>query len=72
MTMPHALHILIIGAGAREHALAWKLAQSSRVGRISVAPGNGGTSFDKTRSVDISADDFPALVRFAVDNDVRG
>ena len=37
------MNILIIGSGGREHALAWKLAQSPRVERVFVAPGNGGT-----------------------------
>ncbi|MFZ1241130.1 MAG: phosphoribosylamine--glycine ligase N-terminal domain-containing protein, partial [Anaerolineae bacterium] len=36
--------ILIVGSGGREHALAWKLAQSAQVGQIWVAPGNGGTA----------------------------
>jgi phosphoribosylamine--glycine ligase/phosphoribosylformylglycinamidine cyclo-ligase len=39
-----SLSILLLGAGGREHALAWKLAQSSRVARIVVCPGNGGTA----------------------------
>ena len=37
------MNVLVIGSGGREHALAWKLAQSSRVQRVFVAPGNGGT-----------------------------
>ena len=36
-------NVLIIGSGGREHALAWKLAQSPRIGKLYVAPGNGGT-----------------------------
>ncbi|KZV87766.1 phosphoribosylamine--glycine ligase [Exidia glandulosa HHB12029] len=70
MALADALRVLVIGAGGREHALATKLAQSPRVSHIFVAPGNGGTTFDKVRSVDISGDNFPALVRFAVENDV--
>lgn len=66
------MRILIIGAGGREHALAWKLSQSSRVEKIYVAPGNGGTSLEtKAVNVDIAGDDYPKLVEFAVTNNVR-
>lgn len=62
-----SLRILILGAGGREHALAWKLAKSPLVERIFVCPGNGGTSTEsKTVNVSLPADDFPALVDFAV------
>ena len=68
-----SLRVLVIGGGGREHALAWKLAQSPRVDRIFVCPGNGGTSLEpKTVNVDLSPSDFPALVEFAVKNEVRG
>ncbi|GAA5866548.1 hypothetical protein JCM8547_005453 [Rhodosporidiobolus lusitaniae] len=64
---PEKLRILLIGAGGREHALAWKLEQSPRVDQIFVAPGNGGTVFgSKTVSVQIAAEDFDGLVAFAV------
>ena len=67
------LIVLVIGGGGREHALAWKLSQSPLVHKIFVCPGNGGTSLEpKTVNVDISASDFPALVDFAVKNEVRG
>lgn len=60
------LNILIIGSGGREHALAWKVAQSPLVSTIYVAPGNGGTEQEpKTQNVDISATDIPALLTFA-------
>jgi phosphoribosylamine--glycine ligase len=56
--------ILIIGSGGREHALAWKLKQSPRVGKIYIAPGNAGTA-QLGENVDIKATDVTALVKFA-------
>lgn len=59
-------HILIVGGGGREHALAWKLAQSDRVTRISVAPGNGGIrEVPRASCVDIDATDIVSLLDFA-------
>ncbi len=58
------MKILVIGAGGREHALAWKLAQSPRVSRVFVAPGNAGTAReDGITNVPIT--DIPVLVQFA-------
>ncbi|KZF21330.1 phosphoribosylamine--glycine ligase [Xylona heveae TC161] len=62
------LRILLVGNGGREHALAWKLSQSSLVDSIYVVPGNGGTgsAIPKVANIDdVSADDFPALVVLA-------
>ena len=60
------MNILIIGSGGREHALAWKCAQSPRVDEVLVAPGNAGTAReDKVRNVDVSADDIDALAALA-------
>jgi len=57
---------LVIGGGGREHALAWKLAASKRVGEVVVAPGNAGTACEpKCRNVAIAADDVPGLVELA-------
>ncbi|HHD11245.1 MAG TPA: phosphoribosylamine--glycine ligase, partial [Deltaproteobacteria bacterium] len=58
------MKILVIGGGGREHALAWKIAQSSHVDRIFVAPGNGGTA-RIAENVPIKADDVEALLEFA-------
>jgi phosphoribosylamine--glycine ligase len=63
------MKVLVIGNGGREHALAWKLAQSSRVDRVFVAPGNAGTGLD-AENVDISATDFAKLIKFATENAV--
>ncbi len=59
------MKILVVGSGGREHALAWKLAQSPRVTRIFAAPGNPGTATVAT-NVDLAADDVEGLVAFAV------
>jgi phosphoribosylamine--glycine ligase len=63
------MNVLVIGNGGREHALAWKLGQSSRVDRVFVAPGNAGTAID-AENVDIPAHDFPRLIKFAQQNNV--
>jgi len=63
------MNILVIGNGGREHALAWKIAQSPRADRVFVAPGNAGTAAD-AENVPIAADDFAALIRFVRQNDV--
>jgi phosphoribosylamine--glycine ligase len=65
------MNILIIGSGGREHALAWKCAQSPRVDEVLVAPGNAGTAReDKVRNVAVSPDDIEALARLAQDEQV--
>ena len=63
------MKIFVIGSGGREHALAWKLKQSSGVDRIFCAPGNAGTA-QLAENVAISVSDLPALVRFAKENRV--
>ncbi len=63
------MNILVVGNGGREHALAWKIAQSPRADRVFVAPGNAGTAAD-AENVDIPATDIEQLVKFAKENDV--
>ncbi|MBI85696.1 MAG: phosphoribosylamine--glycine ligase [Planctomycetaceae bacterium] len=63
------MNILILGSGGREHALAWKIAKSSRVDRVFVAPGNGGTAQD-AENVDLPANDFSRITKFALENRV--
>jgi hypothetical protein len=63
--------VLIIGGGGREHALAWKCAQSPRRQQVIVAPGNAGTALEpKVRNIDIAADDIEALLDFAMRQDI--
>lgn len=63
--------LLVIGAGGREHALAWKLAQSAHVGEVLVAPGNAGTAQEpKCRNVAVAATDLDALLALARDEGV--
>ena len=58
------MNILVVGSGGREHALAWKIAQSERVGKVFVAPGNAGTALEKDlTNIDITAID--QLIAFA-------
>lgn len=66
------MNLLVIGNGGREHALAWKLAQSSKVSQVFVAPGNPGTAIEeKCQNVAIGATDVPALVAFAKTNAIQ-
>ena len=65
------MKVLVIGSGGREHALAWKVAQSANVEKIFVAPGNAGTAREaKMENVAIGVEDLDALVAFARDNAV--
>lgn len=60
------MRVLVVGGGGREHALAWKIAESGRVNEVLVAPGNAGTALEPNmRNVPISAEDVDALVMYA-------
>ena len=61
---PDALDVLIVGGGGREHALAWKIAQSPRLGALLIAPGNAGTA-QVGQNVPVAADDVVGLVELA-------
>lgn len=63
------MNILLLGSGGREHALAWKIAQSPKVDKLYIAPGNAGTSAVGT-NVSLSATDFPAIKTFVLDNNI--
>jgi phosphoribosylamine--glycine ligase len=60
------MRVLILGSGGREHAFAWKVANTARVSAVFVAPGNAGTALEPgVKNVDIAADDIPKLIEFA-------
>jgi len=63
------MNILILGSGGREHALTWKLAQSKKVGRIYIAPGNAGTSMLGT-NLKIDPEDFEGIKKAVADNGI--
>ncbi|MCR5180695.1 MAG: phosphoribosylamine--glycine ligase [Bacteroidaceae bacterium] len=63
------MNILLLGSGGREHALAWKIAQSPKVSQLFIAPGNAGTSKVGT-NVPLKADDFPGIKDFVLQHSV--
>lgn len=63
------MKVLLIGSGGREHALAWRLAQSEKCKALYCAPGNAGIS-SVAECIDIKADDIPGLVKFAKDKKI--
>ena len=66
------MNVLVIGSGGREHALAFKAAQSAKVEKVFVAPGNAGTALEpKLENVAIGVEDIAALVSFAKENNVE-
>ena len=64
------MNILVIGGGGREHALAWKLAQSPKVQMVYVAPGNGGTALD-ARLKNLPITDIPTLREWAIEHKIE-
>ena len=69
------MNVLVIGAGGREHALVWKLAQSPRITKLWCAPGNAGIGLESlardgsaVECAGIAADDLPSLLAFALEN----
>ena len=64
------MKLLLLGSGGRENALAWKIAQSPKIEKLYIAPGNAGTS-EVGENVAIKADDFAAIKEFVVKNDIN-
>ncbi len=63
------MNVLLVGNGGREHAIAWKLAQSKQINKLFIAPGNPGTA-KCGENIDIKADDYDKLISFARDNKI--
>ncbi len=64
------MNVLILGSGGREHAFAWKIAQSKNLNKLFIAPGNAGTS-QHGANVDIKLNDFAAIETFVIDNNIE-
>jgi phosphoribosylamine--glycine ligase len=64
------MNVLLVGNGGREHAIAWKLAKSAQLKKLFIAPGNPGTAKYGT-NIDIKANEYDKLVKFAIDNKVQ-
>lgn len=64
------MNVLVLGSGGREHALSWKIAQSSLCEKLFIAPGNAGTA-QHGENVNISATDFESLKTFVIDNEIE-
>ena len=64
------MKLLLLGSGGREHAMAWKIAQSPKIEKLYVAPGNAGTS-NVAENVAIKGDDFDDIRRFVLENDIN-
>jgi phosphoribosylamine--glycine ligase len=64
------MKILLLGSGGREHALAWKIAQSPKIEKLYIAPGNAGTS-NAGENVSIKADDFESIKAFVIENNIN-
>src|SRR3989304_1222185 len=64
------MNVLLLGSGGREHALAWKIAQSKKLGLLFIAPGNAGTS-DYGENINFSPADFSAVKNFVLANKIN-
>ena len=69
MQKNYFMNILILGSGGREHAFAWKLAQSKKIGKLFIAPGNAGTALVGT-NIPVSVNDFEAIKKIVLENKI--
>lgn len=70
MKLPASLNVLLLGGGGREHAFAWKIAQSKRLGKLFIAPGNAGTA-SIGMNVDLNPTNFGSLKQFIITNSIN-
>ena len=70
MRLPESANVLLLGSGGREHAFAWKIAQSKRLARLFIAPGNAGTALCGT-NVDINPTNFGSVKQFVLSNNIN-
>jgi phosphoribosylamine--glycine ligase len=68
-SQPHIMNVLVLGSGGREHAISWKLSQSSQLNKLYVAPGNAGTG-EIADNVDLDMMDFDAVKKFVLENGI--
>ena len=64
------MNVLILGSGGREHALAWKVSQSSSCNKLFIAPGNAGTS-EVGQNIEINVTDFKKIKKFVIQEDIE-
>ena len=64
------MNVLVLGSGGREHAIGWKIAQSSQLEHLYIAPGNAGTS-SVGKNIDLSVDDFEGIAKFCLENTIN-
>ena len=64
------MNVLILGSGGREHALAWKVSQSSSCNKLFIAPGNAGTS-EVGQNIEINVIDFKKIKNFVIQEDIE-
>jgi phosphoribosylamine--glycine ligase len=70
MKLPKSVNVLLLGSGGREHAFAWKIAQSSRLAKLYIAPGNAGTRAHGI-NVDLNPTNFAAVKQFVLQNNIN-
>ena len=70
MKLPQSVNVLLLGSGGREHALAWKIARSARLGKLFIAPGNAGTASVGT-NVELQPTNFASIKQFILNNHIN-